>query len=180
MKNAHEFEGLYDDLFDFPKAGYVMIDVATPFDQGVPDSVKALEYVSPNPDMYWMKGLTNRWHVTARGPLDPRVRQSHCKQVLEAVELPKYLTLGDIAVFPSPYPEEQYDCIVMHVEDDALFEINAQLAVLPGVQTYIPYLPHITLGYFQSGHTDFLTDTLWDITDYTVDVLGYDFGRMQP
>jgi hypothetical protein len=179
VKNAHEFDGLYDDLFDFTKAGYVMIDVENPLGNNLADKYKDWQYVSPNPDLYWMNGLMSKWHVTARGPLDPRVRQKHCKQVLEAVELPDAFITGDIEIFPSPYPETPYDCAVLLIEDDSLFEINQQLAVLPGVQTYIPYKPHLTIGYFEAGHREEL-ENLYPYTKCEVKVLGWDFGRMEP
>ena len=85
MKNAHEFPGLYDDLFDFTKAGYVMIDTEMPFVQ-YPLALKKYEYTSPDPDKFWMKGLLTSWHVTARGPLDPGA--AHRDQRRAAVEGP--------------------------------------------------------------------------------------------
>lgn len=177
MKNAHEFPGLYDDLFDFTKAGYVMIDTEMPFVQ-YPLALKKYEYTSPDPAKFWMKGLLTSWHVTARGPLDPKVRQSHCRQVLQSVNLPKDLMLGPVEVFPSPYPEEPYECMVVLVDDPALFELNQQLAVLPGVQTFIPYKPHLTLGYFQSGHTEEIVVGLKQNLRTGVRIAGFDFGRM--
>lgn len=180
MKNAHEFEGLYDELFDFANAGYVMIDVDKPWGYEPSGFVRDMQYVSPDPTLYWMKGLQTSWHVTARGPLDPKVRQSHCKQVLESVKLPRDLVLGDIEVFPSPYPEIPYDCIVVTVNDPALFELNQQLAVLPGVQTYIPYKPHLTLGYFKAGYTKELIRAFDSVLLHSVEIQGFDFGRMQP
>jgi hypothetical protein len=180
MKNAHEFDGLYDDLFDFANAGYVMIDTSSPYGDEYPNAIREFQYVSPDPTKYWMKGIMEKWHVTARGPLDPKVRQKHCKQVLDSIVLPRSLDISDIEIFPSPYPDEPYDCFVVRVEDDALFEINEQLAVLPGVQTYIPYKPHLTLGYFKSGHSDEIMDTFDSIVGFSVDITGWDFGRMEP
>ena len=178
MKNAHEFDGLYDDLFDFAKAGYVMIDTSSPYNF-YPNGIREFQYVSPDPDKYWMKGIMENWHVTARGPLDPKVRQKHCRQVLEHVNLPKELMLGPVEVFPSPYEEEQYECVVVLVDDPALFQLNQQLAVLPGVQTYIPYKPHLTLGYFKSGHTEEIVTDLKRALRRSVWIEGFDFGRME-
>ena len=179
MKNAHEFPGLYDDLFAFANAGYVMVDTGMPWVQ-FPVALTKYEYVSPDPSYYWMKGVSKSWHVTGRGPLDPKVRQVHAKQVLESFELPTKLHLGDIEVFPSPYPEEPYDCVVVLVDDEKLFDLNQQLAVLPGVQTYIPYKPHLTLGYFKDGYADVVVSKARENLRAYVEVQGYDFGRMKP
>lgn len=180
MKNAHEFEGLYDDLFDFTKAGYAMINLSSPYHTEPTGIVKELQYVSTDPDKYWMKGLATKWHVTARGPLDPKVRIKHCAQVIGATSVPDRLLLGDYEVFPSPYEDEKYECIVLRIDDQELYDINTQLAVLPGVQTYLPYKPHMTLGYFKSGYTSELIDALDDCVLDSVEFKGWDFGRMQP
>lgn len=177
MKNAHEFPGLHDDLFDFTKAGYVMIETEMPYLQ-YPIRLFEYGYESPDPAKFWMKGMLTNWHVTARGPLDPKVRQSHCQQVLQSWDLPEDFILGEVEVFPSPFPEEPYDCIVVAIDDPALFELNQQLAVLPGVQTYIPYKPHLTLGYFKSGHREEIVDTMRENLRTRVSVSGYNFGRM--
>jgi hypothetical protein len=181
MKNAHEFPGLYDDLFDFTRAGYAMIDVSSPYhtDPSEINFVRELQYVSPDPTLYWMKGLMKSWHITARGPLDPKVRVRHCQQVIETINVPYVFGLGDIDVFPSPYPELDYDCIVVRMEDSNLEKINQQLAVLPGVQTYIPYKPHLTLGYFKGGHTIELVEALEDCLLDSVQFQRWDFGRMK-
>lgn len=178
MKNANDFPDLYDDLFDFSKAGYIMLDVSVPYLED-PSSLKSYEYVSDDPDKYWMKGLMKRWHVTVRGPLDPRVRQEHCMKVLDSVEdIPKILTLGSIEVFPSPYEEDDYGCVVILVDDKKLFDLNQQLALLPGVQTYIPYRPHITFGYFKTEYLNEVRDWLYWNMRNSVKSLGFDFGRM--
>ena len=180
MKNANDFPDLYDDLFDFANAGYVMIDLSSPYHTEPDGIVKELQYVSPDPDKYWMKGLMTKWHVTARGPLDPRVRQKHCYQVIrESIAAPMVLGLGDIEVFPSPYEDEKYECVVVRVDDYRLHNINEQFAVLPGVQTYIPYKPHLTLGYFKSEHTEELVQALEDCLLDCVSFRGWDFGRME-
>lgn len=178
MKNAHEFPGLYDDLFDFPNAGYVMLDVDNPL-VAEPDFLKKHEYVSKDPTKYWMKGFATEWHATVRGPLDPKVRIKHCEQVLEGIELPKYLSLSRLEVFPSPYPDEDYMCLVAVVSDPALSEFNQQLSVLPGVQTYIPYKAHVTIGYFKGS----LRDEAGNVEDYldsSVRTIGFNYGRMLP
>ena len=180
MKNASDFPGLYDDLFDFANAGYAMIDVENPMQYDVPQWVVDLGYTSPDPTKFWMKGFATRWHVTARGPLDPKVRQAHVKAVLEDVELPESFLTGAVETFPSPYSDEQYDCLVLHIDDDHLFRINEQLALLPGVQTYIPYKPHVTVGYFQSGHSEELEEVLFEHSRDFIKVLGFDYGRMAP
>jgi hypothetical protein len=178
LKNAHEFPGLYDDLFDFPSAGYVMLDVDSPLvaDTGF---LEDHQYISDDPNLYWMKGLATEWPATVRVPLDPKVRQKHVKQVIEGIDIPRYLRLGDIEVFPSPYPDQDYVCIVARVEDEWLVNLNAQLAVLPGVQTYIPYKAHVTIGYFDGN----VMDRIGDVKQYLdthVETIGFNYGRMLP
>lgn len=177
MKNASDFPDLYSELFDFANAGYVMLRTDSPF-QYVPMELRELGYTSPDPTKFWMKGFSDDWHVTVRGPLDPKVRQEHCRKILNTCPIPLDLELGNIEIFPSPYPEEEYVCAVVIVEDQTLFELNAQLALLPGVQTYVPYRPHLTLGYFKAGHNDLLIDKFTTAVSLYVPTIGYDYGRM--
>lgn len=179
MKNASDFQGLYDDLFDFANAGYVMIDVSNPLDNAAPE-FEDWAYTSPDPKKFWMTGVADKWHVTARGPLDPKVRRFHCDTVLKQTFLPGEFLTGFAEVFKSPYPEEQYDCLVLHIRDEELYNINEQLAILPGVQTYVTYQPHVTIGYFKPGHTEELIGLANEMARPFVKVLGLDYGRMAP
>lgn len=58
------------------------------------------------------------------------------------------LRVGDIEIFPEPAISELgYACIVARIDDENLRGWNAALSMLPHVDTYADYKPHLTLGY---------------------------------
>ena len=177
MKNAHEFKGLYDDLdVDLKELGCLMIDTECPVI--APESLKDLEYVSPDPKKFWVKGVLKDWHVTVRYGLMPNVRARHIDKVLEEYPLPKSLEVDKIEIFPSPYEDERYDCYVALVNDKKLHEMNQQLSVLPNLNTFPVYKPHITIGYFKRGWNNVLKGILEEILLYSVETIGYNYGHI--
>lgn len=177
MKNAHDYPGLYDDLgIDLRDLGCLMIDTESPLLIGAP---KGAEYVSPDPKKFWVDGLLDHWHVTARYGMLPQVTRAHVDRVLEDIGLPETLSLknGVFDCFPSPYPDEPYDCVVYRLYSPELQEINAQLSVLPNLNTFVEYKPHITIGYFKPGY--FKANRRNLVAKGTVRVLGYNYGSMK-
>jgi hypothetical protein len=134
----------------------------------------AVPYVSPDPKKFWVKGLLDHWHVTVRYGFLSGVSANDVDDVLGQFELPEHLSVTDTEIFPSPYPDEQYDCLVARVEDKKLNDMNQALSVLPNVNTFPEYKAHITIGYFKKG-------TVPDVSLRSlVKTTGLDYGQNLP
>jgi len=174
VKNGSEFPDVYEDLgIDLRELGCLMIDTGSPMGSAVDPSG---EYYSPDGKKFWMRGVADAWHVTARYGLLDTVRKRHVDAVLDGIVLPATLTTEGFEVFPSPYADEEYECVVVRVRDSRLTLINEQLSVLPNLNTFVEYKPHITVGYFHKGWYDDNKDTL-DCMD-EVPVLGWNYGHI--
>jgi hypothetical protein len=149
FKNASDFPGLNEELGVGWDLGCLMLDTEKPYGELVLTDDD--EHVSTDPRKRYVKGLQKEWHVTVRYGLLERVKKSHVDRVLDGVSIPKELVLGDVEMFPSTDPAEPYDCVVARVKDDNLDWLNKQLSVLPNVNTFVEYKPHITIGYFRPG-----------------------------
>ncbi len=169
MKSAHAFPKTYERMgIDLRDLGCLMLNTENPVDyvhQGTP-------YVSPDPKKFWVKGRMDHWHVTVRYGFLDGVNADDVDSVLAEVgEFPSKLTLVSTEIFPSPYPEEQYDTLVARVEDKRLNKINQALSVLPNVNTFPEYKAHITIGTFETGRTDYVS------LKRSVKTLGLDYGQ---
>lgn len=171
MKNAHDFPEVYDRLgIDLRDLGCLMLNTENP----VEEWIKGEEYISPDPKKFWMKGFLDHWHVTVRYGFLPGVSADDIDAVLDFQPLPTRLNITGLEVFPSPYPDEKYDCVVARVDDMALDRLNMALGVLPNVNTFAQYKAHITIGYFVQGE--------WEtpVLKTAVDTLDLDYGHNLP
>lgn len=174
MKNAHDFPQVYERLgIDLRDLGCLMLNTKTPVNWLAEDAAEK-EYVSPDPKKFWMKGLLDHWHVTVRYGFLPGVSADDIDAVLADVELPSQLKISGMEVFPSPYIDERYECVVARVDDDSLVEMNEALSVLPNVNTFVKYKAHITIGYFQQGRIPDMT------LEGRVKTLDLDYGHNLP
>ncbi len=172
--SAHDYPQVYSSLgIDLTTLGVLMLDTASPLREDLPSEA---EYISPDPAKFWVHGALDNWHVTALYGFLPDVRQEHVKAILADVKMPTMLNIDEIEVFDSPYEGEPYDCVVATVESKKLRELNAALTMLPHVNTFVPYKPHITPGYFARGWAKDNKKKIktWDM----VPTLGYNFGSM--
>ena len=125
-----------------------MLTTENPLTGEVPDEG---QYVSTDPEKFWMQGLLDNWHVTVRYGFLPGVTKDHVLRVIEGIEIPEYLGFEGFEVFPSTTPDEAYECVVARVNSNFLRYMNDQLSVLPNVNTFPNYKPHVTIGYFVPG-----------------------------
>lgn len=174
---ANQFD-FYPELgIDLSKLGYLMLDTETPLDGDLPNDG---EYISADPNKPYVKGLLTDWHITARGGLLENVRQTQVKEVLTLSVVPASLSIADVEVFPSPYLDEPYDCVVALIDaapGSEIFQLNSDLGVLPNIATYTEYRPHVTIGYFEQGW--YAANSNEVLLKDTVPVLGINFGKMQ-
>lgn len=159
--NANQYRGRglpYVDEQD--GLGCIMLDTAEPaltavfdHDDDLAADLRRAEHVTDQPDRYWIKGLVGAHdtsHVTLLYGLLPQVRREHVDVVLDGWHKPRTLHVSGVGVFPSPYPDEPYACIVAHLELDplgALAEAHERLSMLPHIDTHALYRAHVTLGY---------------------------------
>jgi 2'-5' RNA ligase len=172
MKNAHVFGDTYKRLgIDLRDLGCLMIDTENPVASEIdPES----EYKSPDPKKFWVNGVLDNWHATVRYGFLNGVTADDVDAVIGDMEVPKEIYVKGLEVFPSTYPDEQYDCLVALVVSPALFDLNTQLSVLPNVNTFPVYKPHVTIGYFKKGAAA-------DVRlRGTIRTLGFDYGQNLP
>lgn len=176
MLNARDFNGLYDSLgINTNELGVVMLETESPMLMDLHDRYAEYEYVTDDPAKWWIKGILDSWHVTVKYGLLPMVKQSHAEKVLEVVDYPLYL---NTAYYVEDFGTDEYECVVVPINTNGrLSEINAQLRVLPHLDTFVHYNPHITLGYFKKG---FLADHYQELCRHIkieVATKQYSFGR---
>jgi len=118
-----------------------------------PEFVKPYLYKSPHPERFWIDGwvASKKAHMTLLYGLTNKAQNlyPHIEKVLEGWHLDS-VDLNHIDYFPCPYPDENYWCIIAHIEiSDALLEGRQRLCLLPHINTFPTYKPHMTLGYIQ-------------------------------
>lgn len=166
LKNAHAYPHIYDRLgINLSDLGCLMLSTESP----VEFLGDATPYISPDPKKYWIKGLLDHWHVTVRYGFLPGVATNDVDDVLKDVEIPNTLSLSGVEIFPSPYADEPYECLVARVEDERLKQMNQALSVLPNVNTFPEFKAHITIGYFVKAPTVVLKSS--------VSTLDFDYGH---
>ncbi|AVO24433.1 phosphoesterase [Microbacterium phage AlexAdler] len=131
----------------------------------------------------WVRGPVGetKAHVTAKyGLLIP------AHEIKEAVNQligwPRAVTaeVVDIEVFPSPYEDLSYGCLVARLGGDDLLEMNAALSVLPHVDSFTEYKPHVTLAYLKpeiAAYAGVAEATDW-LLGARLPVTGIDYGKV--
>lgn len=121
-------------------------------------------------------------HVTAKyGLLTPAYEM---KDVInELIGWPREITveIEDIEVFPSPYADLQYGCLVARLGGDQLREMNAALSVLPHVDSFTEYKPHLTIAYLTpdvASYAGVPEATSW-LVGTQLAVTGIDYGSVR-
>lgn len=175
MKAAHEFEGLHKDLgIKTSSLGCLMLNTENPLSGLMPEEG---QYVSENPELWWIKGLLKDWHVTVRYGFLDGVKRAHVERVIADLKKPDELIPETFDIFPSTYPEENYECVVLRVGSLYLENLHKQLSVLPNVETFPEYKPHITIGYFEPGWFENNLGLLWNKLKPIIKTADYDFGK---
>jgi 2'-5' RNA ligase len=145
--NAYEVNALKRRGIVVSRLGCVMLDVSGPKVSRVLPNTWL--YHSTHPDRRWITGAQDEGHVTLLyGLLDnANTIREDIDEVLAGWE-PGIVQAARIGVFPSPFDDEPYSCIVAHLEvTDELKDAHARLSLLPHIDTHPEYKPHVTLAY---------------------------------
>jgi len=172
--NAHQYEGIYEELgIDLNKLGCVMVDLE-PFDsEAMMAAMLAVGddfYLTNDNDKPWIDGfsLQSKPHITLLYGLMENAHkyEPYIADVMQGWNL-EHLEVDHIGYFESPYEDDPYYCIVAHIKLTAeLLEGHARLSLLPHIDTYSSYLPHLTIAYIKKDEMardrviDYFTSTL--------------------
>lgn len=174
MKDAHAYPDVFEDLgVNLSELGCLMLKTDNPLKEAIPDTEA---YVSSDPNKWWVDGVLDHWHVTVRYGFLPEVSRVHVQKVIKGLSIPSSLHAGTFEVFGQP--DDPYECVVLRIADERLAAMNAQLSVLPHINTYVEYRPHITVGFFNRGWFRSNKGLLYRSVKDTVKTLEFDYGQV--
>lgn len=154
--NSRQFPGVYKDLrVDLSKLGCIMLDLdPISVTSLVPDGEDDL-FFSNDPQYPYAVGavaeqvahLTLLYGLMESGP--------HWRSQVDAVLegwTPGPVVIDSVGFFPPSDQKEDYWVIVGHVQPtDNLIEGHQRLQLLPHIDTFPAYRPHVTLAYIKGG-----------------------------
>lgn len=181
--NSNMYPEVYKTLgIEIADLGFVGLDIE-PFDVSslVEGGVDDL-YVTKHPKRFWIHGAVAEQsaHMTLIFGLLQKgyeVREL-IDQVLDAWTPPP-IEIDHVSYFPSNYSDEQYDCIIGHVKlTPEIIEGHQRLLLLPHIDTFPEYRPHVTLAYVKQGVRDKWINSLGPaLQDKQFAVKGINYGR---
>lgn len=152
--NAYEVQALKRRGITVSALGCVMLDVdGPPISRLLPTS---WTYTSTHPDRRWISGAQDDGHVTLLYGLleNAHTIREDVQEVLEGWQAGP-ITTDRVGVFPSPFDDEPYSCIVAHLAlSDSLRDAHARLSLLPHIDTHPEYKPHVTLAYVRREYEE--------------------------
>lgn len=164
MTTFSDYKHIHENLgITVPNLGCVMLKLHVDSKFNLAIDPKEL-HVSPHPERWWINGdVTDSLHITLKyGLLNKAWRwEDHIRELLDGWE-PEPVELAGVKFFDSPYSDEPYACMVGVAKvTENLMEAHRRLSYLPHIDTFTPYVPHVTLAYLNS------------------DVHGYDFAGIK-
>jgi hypothetical protein len=160
--NSNMYPEVYEDLgINIPDLGCIMLDVA-PIMVGPMVAeywkrnlfdVDGDLYYSNSPARFWIKGAVAEKgaHMTVLfGLLEKGLDwKDYVDTVLDGW-MPESIEIEKVSYFDGNWPDEQYYCVIGHVKvTDSVTEGNQRLRLLPHVDTFPEYRPHVTLAYIK-------------------------------
>lgn len=186
---AHDHKEIYEMLgYNLSKLGCLMLDtepIKTDYYQIMQDGVTAYfpEYKAKNKERFWIDGYVadKTPHLTLfYGFLqEAKCYQKHIDILLKDTNIKK-IKIEDISFFESPYEDEPYFCIVAKVEKTPeLLKAHNKMTLLPNIQTFPDYKPHITIAYIikdEAIRDDFIKHLKKDLIGKELQVTGLNYG----
>ena len=148
------FPKVYENLdIDLNQLGCVMLDIDPKSILPFPEEYTEKLYYAQDVAFFWLDGFVGkRPHLTLLyGLIKPATRlQEEIGIVLKDWKLPN-VRVSDIGYFDSPTKDhEPYYTIVAHIEpSEELMEGHQRLSLLPHINTFAGYKPHITIAYVE-------------------------------
>ena len=155
MTTIHEFIHVTDKLGVFPtELGAVMLDFE-PIDNLTAIIPEEWLYYSPNQEQWWIKGwVANKAHLTLKYGLLQKAYElkDEIAKLTEDLSLPQ-VRVAYATTFQDP--GKPYVAVVLALEDDPkLLEFHRRLSYLPHVDTFTPWVPHVTVAYVKREYAD--------------------------
>lgn len=186
---AHNYKEVYQMLgYNLSKLGCLMLDtepIITNYYQIMQDGVTAYfpEYRAKNKERFWIDGYVadKTPHLTLfYGFLqEAGCFKLHIEKILDGTDI-KAVKISDVDFFESPYEDEQYYCIIAKVEKTPeLLEAHNKMTLLPNIQTFPDYKPHITIAYIikdEAIRDDFIQHLKKELVGKELLVTGLNYG----
>lgn len=186
---AHNYKEIYEMLgYNLSKLGCLMLDtepIKIIYYQIMQDGISTYfpGYYTKNKDRFWIDG-----YVADRTPhltlfygflQEAKCYRRHIEILLKDTNISS-VKIEDISFFESPYDDENYYCIVAKVEKTPeLLEAHNKMTLLPNIQTFPDYKPHITIAYIikdEKIRDDFISHLKKELVGKELKVLGLNFG----
>lgn len=179
VMSAYAVKSLREMGINIAGLGCVMLDVdPLPTAQMVPQE---WAYESTHPDRFWIKGLEAGDHITLLYGLlaNANTIRPAIDEVLAGWE-PGRVRVESVGSFPSTFDDDPYACVVGHIElTPEILDAHARLSLLPHIDTFWDYKPHLTLGYVHRHHEAEAVDEFsQQVAGRELITRGLNYGRM--
>ena len=179
--NANEYPKIYEDLWvDLGKLGCIMVDLEPLTEIKISEE---LLYKSENKDRYWIDWMVcdNIAHITLLYWLMEswEKNKEHVDTLLDGINLDKF-KISSVWKFDSNLEDEDYYCIIAHIEvTPELKEAHAKLQMLPHINTYPEFKPHMTVAYIKKDKTtlDYILSSLEYLVGKEVKAKWINYGK---
>ena len=174
--NADRLEALKRLGINVSTLGCVMLDVRPMALAPLIPSEWA--HTSTHPNRSHITGIQTEHHMTLLYGLLENAHHwlTAIDEVLDGWEQKTLIITDQIEVFRSPFPDEPYSCIVARQSDTdpRILDAHHRLSMLPHINTFPGYKPHITLAYVKPEFEQDAVDLLdGEIEFYS---LGLNYG----
>lgn len=165
--SANDFPDVYKALgVNINSLGCVMLDI---------DPIPVTELVlRAKDDLYWANVKERFWirgavgetgaHLTLLyGLMESALKWKPLVDIVLADWTPPLIEIESIGAFESPFVDEPYSAIIAHVKPtEELLEGHRRLSLLPHINTYTQFRPHVTLAYVKAEQKQKWLDELGD------------------
>jgi hypothetical protein len=164
--NSHDFRPVYDHLgIDLSALGCVMLEIAPmPIRETLGEELESTLFWSPDPKKFWIKGpvaqegghvtllygiLKHLW--TERNATTSADRYfGAIEDVLGDWQQPSTVIIDEVLAWPDPAGGPSTTIVGSIRVDPALLDAHQRLSLLPHVDTFLDYHPHVTLAYVKN------------------------------
>lgn len=147
----NDFKNVTDSLNIYPnELGAVMLDFEPVNEQIIPEEWC---YYTSKQDLWWVKGwVGSSAHLTLKYGFLKKAYElkDQINALIGDIALP-HVEIEDATVFAQP--DADYVVIILRLlEDPTLLELNRRLSYLPHIDTFTPWLPHVTMAYVKAEY----------------------------